>query len=200
MAGKAEGGLEETMGALRAAGKGWKGRIVLAGSAQSRYTRQVATYRKLSFRSDTRAGFDEALSLAHYRLRLFDRDGELYGLDRKEVAEQLDRFLSAEADSECTIVLHDPTFLVQRCPRIVDLARQFAHKFQILQSDADIKHFSRGMVIVEKALVLRRPHFDHPTTFWDEDAAEVQGALLLFDEVVEKSDPAVSATVTGLGR
>lgn len=159
----------------------------------------MAAYRKLASRSEAREGFDEALALAHYRLRLFDRDGELYGLDRKSVAEALDRFLCAERDSECTIVVQDAQYLLRQCPRIVTLFRGFAHKFQILQTDETVKSFSRGLVIVEKALVLRRPHFDHDTVFWDEDAGEVQGSVSLFEEIVEKSEPAITATVTGLG-
>jgi hypothetical protein len=155
-------------------------------------------YHKYSTRSEARAGFDEALRRATLRLRIFDRDGQYWGIERAEVAEALQRFLSADRDSILTMVFHDIEHLRAKCARLIDIQRQHAHKFRFLQTDEAIRSYSRGFVLIDNFIVLRKPNMDREAAYWDEDLNEISGASSLFGEILERSTQAELAVATGL--
>ncbi len=158
----------------------------------------LQSYRRLDTRTAAREAFDEILGRAQRSLRLIDDRGEFYGFDRPRFATALQALLRRSRDASITLVLHDSGFVERDCPRLVDLLRRHAPRLRILRSADSARHFSRGFVLADETVVLRRPHYDSALTFVDFDERAVAEAAHLLDEIVGEAMPAPGLSVTGL--
>lgn len=156
------------------------------------------SYQRFDDRASAQSAFDIALESATRSVRLFDRDGEFYGLNRPGVAEELGRLLRASRDTEVTFVLHRTHFVRRDCPRLLTVLKTHAPQMRILKLDPRLASFERGFVLIDSSLVMRRPHFDQKVTYWDVDEQQIAGTMRLFTDLVENTIPAVSSSVTGL--
>ena len=155
-------------------------------------------YRRLTTRAEARAALDDTVSETTHALRMFDDRGEFYGFDRRPLIQGLAALMKRSPETRVSLVLHDTTFIVQRCPLLLELLRAFSPRLQVLRTDEAIRSFSRGLVIADEAVVLRRPHFDRPVTLIDYDEKAIAGAATLFEEILGHASPAVPGNHTGL--
>lgn len=158
----------------------------------------LQSYRRLDTRAAARDALDEILGRTQRSLRLIDDRGEFYGFDRARFAGTLQALLRRSRDASITLVLHDTGFVERDCPRLVDLLRRHAPRLRILQSAESARHFSRGFVLADDTVVLRRPHYDSAMTFVDFDERAVAEAAHLLEEIVGEAMPAAGLSVTGL--
>lgn len=154
--------------------------------------------RRLTSRTDAREAFDDTLSEVRRQLRLFDDDGRFWGLERRPVVEALRTILRERADARITMILHDLTHVERNCALLRDLVRTYSPRLQIRLTDEAVRGFSRGMVIADNAVVLRRPQFGQPITYVDYEERSIANADRLFGELVESSSVGISGAVTGL--
>lgn len=154
--------------------------------------------RRLNTRAEARAAFDDTLSETELQLRLFDDQGSFYGLERRSVAEQCRRLLRQRRDSRIQIIVHDTGYIERQCPRMIALIREFSPRIQVMATEPSIRSYSRGILISDQRVVLRRPHFDQPMTVVDYEDAAIAAAAALFEDLLGNSAPAISGGVAGL--
>ena len=154
--------------------------------------------RKLASRAQARQVLDDTIEQCSNRLRIFDDHGEFYGFERLSFAIALATFLARSRTATATIIVHDVSYIERRCPRVVELLRQYGPQLQILQTDPQLHSFCRGSVIADHGVVLRRPHFDQATTFLDYGDEALVEANRLLDEIRQLATPAAIGRVTGL--
>lgn len=154
--------------------------------------------RRLTTRAQAREAFDGTLAETRQFLRIFDRDGEFFGLDRRGAAEALRTLLRGDRDSRVLILVHEVRHIEQHCPLLMDLLRSFAPRLQVLRTSEGIRNYARGLVISDDRVVLRRPHFDQPVTYVDYDEKAIAAAAQVFEELLGHAGEPLSASVTGL--
>ena len=130
--------------------------------------------------------------------RRFDDRGEFWGLGRKAFADAAKALLGRHRDARITIVVHETAYLEQRCPRLVELLSLHGPRLHVLRTEPSVRSYSRGFVIADATVVLRRPHFDGSRVFVDFDETAVGGAANLFADLAGSALPGISSGVTGL--
>ena len=156
------------------------------------------SYRRFETRSEALAGFDRVVARTQRQLQLFDDSGEFWGLERKVFADAVQALLERHRDATVTIVVHDPGYIERRCARLIALLARRTPRLRVLRSDPSARAFSRGIVIADATVVLRRPNFDHPRVFLDFGEVEVGAASALFADLVDSALPGIAPSVTGL--
>ncbi|MCM5572417.1 hypothetical protein M6I34_18035 [Burkholderiaceae bacterium FT117] len=155
-------------------------------------------YRRLEARGPAREAFDRCLARARRSLRIFDDNGEFWGLERKAFADAVKALLDRDRDASVAIVLHDTGFVERHCPRLLALLGTHAPRLRIAPADPAVRAYERGFVVVDDTVVLRRPSFGRSRAFLDFDEAEVAAAGKLLDELLDGALPSLSVNVTGL--
>ncbi len=151
---------------------------------------------------DSEAGYrqaiDATLALASHEIRIFDRNTEQMALEEPARAELLAAFLAGR-DRRLRIVVHDPTFLLTRCPRLLALVRRYGHAVELRQSPDHLRNLADCEVLADKAHGTLRTHADHARgkRFVDDPQA-IHPWWQRFDELWEASEPCSPATVLGL--
>ncbi len=155
-------------------------------------------YQRVETRAGAQSLFDAGLESAQERIRLFDRDGEFYGLSRPSVSERFARLLRLSRQTEVVIVVQRSGYLQRQCPRLLTLLRTHGDRLQLLSVDGQLAEYSRGYVLIDDAVVLRRPHVERSILIRDEDEQEIAAAARLFTEVLDSAMPVIGASTTGL--
>lgn len=154
--------------------------------------------RRLTTRTQAREAFDDTLAETQRFLRIFERDGEFFGFDRRSVAQALRALLRGDRNSRVSILLHDVRHIEQHCPLLLDLLRSFAPRLSVLRTSEGIRNYARGLVIADDRVVLRRPHFDQTVTYVDYDEKAIAAAAQVFEELLGHAGEPLSASATGL--
>ena len=156
------------------------------------------TYQRFDSRTDARSAFDTVIETAQRQIRLYDRDGYFYGLDRPVVAEHFGRLLLRSPQTSIRIVLQQTHLLRHNCPRLMALMQRHGSQFEVRRLDEKYRGYERGLLLADDAVVMRRPHFEQNLAFWDVGEAEISNAVSLFTELWDHNPEVVSASVTGL--
>lgn len=156
------------------------------------------THQRIDTRAGARSAFDTALESAQRLVRIFDRDGVFYGFERAEVAQRIDALARRSRDARLQIVLQHTRHVRERCPRLLEAMRHHGGRIEIHRLADEMRPFERGFVLVDDAVVLRRPHFDRSVTYWDVDEQEIAAAGRLFEELLGYSASRMDVNVTGL--
>lgn len=157
-----------------------------------------SSYQRLEDRAGARAALIAALAQGHQELRLFDRDAGFWDLDGAEFCAAVDAFLRRSQFARATLILHDSSALAGRAVRLPAVIERFAPRLQVRETEPEIRSYALGVVLIDEAVVLRRPHFDRGFAALDRDPSAVAAAAKLFAELLERSTPAPPARATGL--
>lgn len=155
-------------------------------------------YQKFETRRDARSAFDTAIESAVSSIALYDRDGDFYGLERPTVANQFKQLLRNNPNAVIKLVLQHVHHIHRDCPRLLELIQLFGERFELRRLDENLRNFKRGLLLIDQSLVMRRPHFDQMTTFWDVGEQEIADAQRLLTELRDGSPDSVQSSVTGL--
>lgn len=173
--------------------------ITLSSGPRESSTPGGGSRRLLDSRADFAVGAREVMLLARRDLRIFDTDLSELGFNTPEVEEQMGKFLRGARTNRLLIAVRDTEYIVQSCPRLIRLLRQYSHAIFIHQINDKIRNLEDIMLIADDAHYLRRPNFEQPKgVVVLNDAGETRGWLNRFEEIWEQSTPAVSATTVGL--
>jgi hypothetical protein len=142
---------------------------------------------------------DRICGLAQRSLYIFEKDFEDIGFNSEARYETLRVFLLANPMNRLHLLAHDTGPLVQRCPRMMLLLRQFSYNMQIYRTPEHLRRVSEPFAVADELHYVRRFHFDDPRGILACDDAE--GARTLqsrFLEMWSNSRPGAAATTLGL--
>lgn len=125
--------------------------------------------------------------------------GKKYGFNSEARNDTLRHFLLANPANRLHLLAHDARPIVQHCPRLMLLLRQFGHSMHIYQTPPHLQHLSEPFAVADDSHYVRRFHFDDPRGILAQH--DVEGARVLksrFTEMWASSHPALSATTLGL--
>ena len=142
---------------------------------------------------------DIVIASAQLELLIFDQDftrGDYASLNRFDLMAQ---FLSKNELTKLTIVLQNTDYFIQHCPRLFGLLKNYGHKMVVYEINDTAKVAKDCFVIADKAHYVRRFHIDQARFKYAlDDVEECANLSMRFDELLDETTEAVSATKLGL--
>ncbi len=136
---------------------------------------------------------------AENELLIFDQDfvrGDYASLQRFKLIEA---FLSKNNLSKLTIILQNSEHFIQNCPRLFGLLKNYGHKMVVYETNDSAKIAKDCFVIADKQHYVRRFHIDQARFKYAlNDVEECANLSMRFDELLDETTEAVSATKLGL--
>lgn len=155
---------------------------------------------------DTRAEFGAQLQAAMLRAQsevwMADRDFSQWPIGQPEFASGLQSFLRQSTANHLRILTLDAEHMARSAPRLMTVFRTHARNAEcrIVPSHAAPRFGEAcAMLIVDRSLVVRRFHHDHPRGATELDPAAARPWLDQFESLWEESSPALASTTLGLG-
>ena len=154
---------------------------------------------------DSRAEFgaqlQDALERAQSEVWMADRDFAEWPVGRVEFASALQSFLRKSAANHLRMLTLDAETLARSAPRLLTVLRTHAQNVEcrIVPTHAAPRFGEAcSMLIVDRTLLVRRFHHDHPRGATELDPAAARPWLDQFETLWEESSPALSSTTLGL--
>ena len=156
-------------------------------------------YRILATQAESVAAVDEVIAAAQRTIRIFDYTLMNRGFNSPARADKLREFLVAGRAHRIQIALHEPEHLHRECPRLIILLRQFPMSIEIHRTIAQAREATDPFVTADDHSVWHQLHFSQARAVVAvHSPADAQPIAQRFEEIWELSEPAVSATTTGL--
>lgn len=164
-------------------------------------TEASASERWFDSRADYVLALNEVFALAQREILLFDHDLQ-YG-DYQTMArwEQWQGFLAGAGAGprRLVLVLQDLQYLQQQCPRLAQLLLRWSHILEFRQARPELARVQDGFVLVDGQHALLRPHVDYVRgKLILNQPARVRELQARWDEILQASEPGLSATTLGL--
>jgi hypothetical protein len=145
------------------------------------------------------AGIDLIIHRAQREILIFDRDLSSGGYTTPARADAIQSVLAKDRHNKLVILLHDTGFVTQRCPRLMRLLQLFGHAMTIHKTGEGAHSAQDSIILADGLHYLHRFHGDHARfRYGFDDAAAVQPLKERFDQILETSTHAISATTLGL--
>jgi hypothetical protein len=148
--------------------------------------------------SDYETALDALLGKAGRTLRIFEHTlGRSWNSTQRH--DILRTFLHADRLNKLYIVVHHADNLARDCPRLMLLLKQFGHSIAIHETHDHVKGVSDPFAVADERHFLRRFHHDDMRgQFGQDDPNGAHQLIDRFNDLLETSQPAVSATTLGL--
>jgi hypothetical protein len=157
------------------------------------------TYRQISGIQESQAAIEEVIAAATRLIRIFDYTLANRGFGGVARIEHLRHFLLAGRAHRIQIALHEPENLERDCPRLILLLRQFPMSIEIHRTLAQARSAADPFVIADDHSVWHQMHHDQPRAIVAlHSPSDAVPLVQRFGEIWDLSEPAVSATTTGL--
>lgn len=145
------------------------------------------------------AALDIVIAHAESELLIFDQDFEHGDYASSKRFERLFEFLSKDSLSKLTIILQNTEHFIQHCPRLFGLLKNYGHKMVVYETNDTAKVAKDCFVIADKQHYVRRFHIDQARFKYAlNDVEECANLSMRFDELLDETTEAVSATKLGL--
>jgi hypothetical protein len=156
-------------------------------------------YRQVSGLAESKVAIDEVIATAQKSLAIFDYTLGGRGFGDPARIEKLRHFLLAGRAHRLRIALHDPEVLERQEPRLLMLLRQLPASIAIHRTIGQARNATDPFVVADDLSVWHLQHHDQPRAIValhsPQDAAPLRDR---FEEIWELSEPAISATTSGL--
>lgn len=142
---------------------------------------------------------DTLYGMARHELCIFDPDLEMLGLNAPARIQRLESFLQAGRENELRIALHDPSYAIRACPRLLEVLRRYSPRVHVYGTEGIARRAQDRFILADASHFVRRAVADQGRgVFALHEATE--GRLLLdrFQEIWVSSTESVSATSLGL--
>lgn len=157
------------------------------------------SYKPISGTADSLAAIAEVVSAAQNTLRIFDVSLSNRGFNSPGLTDKLRQFLVSGRAHRIFIALHDTVLLERENPRLLILLRQFPMSIEIHRTLAQARNANDPFVVADDHSVWHQHHFEQPRAIVAlHSPADAVPIVQRFDEIWQLSEPAVSATTTGL--
>jgi hypothetical protein len=124
--------------------------------------------------------YNEAINLilqrAQHKLLIFDQDLSHGNFASLEKSGFLQHFLSTNIASKLTIILHDASYLQNKCPRLLKLLEIYGHKMRVHITNTSVKHAKDCFILADGEHYIKRIHIDQARfkyAFDDKKSVEV---------------------------
>ncbi|HET6265352.1 MAG TPA: hypothetical protein VFD95_10865 [Usitatibacter sp.] len=157
------------------------------------------SYRPISGVTESLEAIQAVIANAKRTIRVFDISLSNRGFNSPAVAEKLRQFFVAGRAHRLYIALHETNLVERESPRLLMLLRQFPMSIEIHRTLAQARNAMDPFVVADDHSVWHQLHYEQPRAIVALDSP--QDAIPIaqrFDEIWELSEPAVSATTTGL--
>jgi len=157
------------------------------------------SYRPISGVTESLEAIQAVIANAKRTIRVFDISLSNRGFNSPATAEKLRQFFVAGRAHRLYIALHETNLLERESPRLLMLLRQFPMSIEIHRTLAQARNAMDPFVVADDHSVWHQLHYEQPRAIVALDSP--QDAIPIaqrFDEIWELSEPAVSATTTGL--
>lgn len=145
------------------------------------------------------AALDLVIAQAENELLIFDQNFVRGDYASSRRFDLLFAFLSKDNVSKLTIILQNTEYFIQYCPRLFELLKNYGHKMVVYETNDNAKVAKDCFVIADKQHYLRRFHIDQARfKYAFNDVEECANLGMRFDELLDETTEAVSATKLGL--
>ncbi|HAJ71761.1 MAG TPA: hypothetical protein DCO68_06745 [Methylophilaceae bacterium] len=142
---------------------------------------------------------DLVIQHANNTLMIFDQDLKLGDYASISRYENLKHFLSKNALSQLTMVVHDSNYLVNFCPRLFSLLETYGHKMTVYVTNDAAKVAKDCFIVADGQHYIRRVHVDHARFKYALNDIETASSLMMrFNELLDETTTTVSPTQLGL--
>ena len=157
------------------------------------------SYRQISGIAESLEAIEEVVGAAERAIRVFDVSLSNRGFNSPTLTDKLRQFLVAGRSHRIFIALHEPELLERQCPRLLMLLRQFPMSIEIHRTLAQARNAQDPFVVADDHSVWHQLHHEQPRAIVAlRSPADALPIMQRFDEIWDLSEPAVSATTTGL--
>jgi hypothetical protein len=161
--------------------------------------RREPSYRKIFGAAESLAAIDEVIATAERTIRIFDISLANRGFNAPERADRLREFLIRGRAHRLHIALHETGLLDRECPRLLILLRQFPMSIEIHRTIAQARNAMDPCVLADDHSVWHQLHHEQPRAIVAlHSPVDALPISQRFDEIWDLSEPAVSATTSGL--
>jgi hypothetical protein len=157
------------------------------------------SYKPISGIAESLAAIEEVVSVAQTAIRIFDVSLSNRGFNSPGLTEKLRRFLVAGRAHRIFIALHETVLLERENPRLLMLLRQFPMSIEIHRTVALARTANDPFVVADDHSVWHQHHHEQPRAIVAlHSPADAMPIMQRFEEIWQLSEPAISATTTGL--
>lgn len=158
-----------------------------------------SSYRQISGIAESLAAIDEVIGAAEQRIRIFDFTLAQRGFNSPERFERLWRFFVAGRAHKLQVALHEPEHLQRECPRLLMLLRQFPMSIEIHRTLDQARNATDPFIVADDHSVWHQAHHLQPRAIVAlRSPADATPILQRFEEIWSLTEPAISATTSGL--
>lgn len=156
-------------------------------------------YKVLTSQAESMQAIDDVIGAAQKVLRIFDYTLANRGFNSPARVEKLRQLILAGRAHRIQIALHEPELLQRECPRLILLLRQFPTSIEIHRTLQQAREAADPFITADDHSVWHQLHFSQPRAVVAlHSPANALPIVQRFEEIWELSEPAVSATTTGL--
>jgi hypothetical protein len=157
------------------------------------------SYKPISGIAESLAAIEEVVSAAVKAIRIFDVSLSNRGFNSPGLVDKLRQFVAAGRAHRVFIALHEPQLLERENPRLLMLLRQFPMSIEIHRTLSQARDANDPFVVADDHSVWHQHHFQQPRAIVAlHSPADAMPIMQRFEEIWELSEPAVSATTSGL--
>ncbi|AZN35150.1 DUF7931 domain-containing protein [Iodobacter ciconiae] len=142
---------------------------------------------------DTYAAYPAAvaqlLASAQHELLLCEHNFSHYDLGSKLVFDALWAFFTTQPAGRLRLIAFDTQYLSQRCPQFLQLTEKFPSKIELRLAHESCSNWKEGFILVDKACLLHRHHFDWPRGEITTEPYIVATLQQQFNALWEQSNP-----------
>lgn len=139
------------------------------------------------------------LASAERELLIFDQDLSHGDFASKQKFELFQQFLSKSPSNQLTIVLQDTSFIINKCPRLLDLLTIYGHKMTVYETNSSAKHAKDCFVLADNKNYVKRIHIDQARFRYGlDDLATASLLNTKFKELLKTTHDVVTISRLGL--
>ena len=136
---------------------------------------------------------------AEKELLIFDPNLSRGDYQGSAVTEALRQFLAKSPANKLVIVVHDKSFIAERCARLLNLLKVYGHVVTIYETANSSKTALDAFVLADKSHYLRRFHVDQARfKYVFDDVAETNALLERYEQIVDGATVSSLSTHVGL--
>lgn len=136
---------------------------------------------------------------AKLELKIFDQDLSHGGFNSIETSELIHQFITQNANSRLTIILHSTAFLQLKCLRLINLIKVYGHKITVYETNPSAKVAKDCFIIADAEHYIKRIHIDQARFKYNlNDSSNINTLNDRFQDLLDETENILTLTTLGL--